>query len=264
MRSILIFTCLLLTTLLSAAKNTDTLHVQPQDLNIKNLQTGNYSYIIFYKKTKESPASHIFLIKINVEQQLYHDRPAYVVKQEWDVDTVVHAAYSVFNAKTFATVLHNTFWKSLGYWSSYDFDAKKVEFKNVSAKGGIPDSVKSQSIADFNDSFKKYCLNWHADLLIYQMLPYQDKRTFVINYYDPGFGKAEEASYTVTGSDTLMGRDGEKIDCWVLNYNDNQNPSVKRYERFWIAKKTNEVLKEEDFSERGYRYKIKIGISGDQ
>ena len=84
----------------------------------------------------------------------------------------------------------------------------------------------------------------------------------MINYYDPGFGKAEEVAYSVTGSDFLHGRNGEKIDCWVLNHIDTTVPSS--YERFWIAKKTNEVLKEEDFYGGGYRYKLKIGISGDK
>jgi|GEM_PF-3138364 len=32
---------------------------------------------------------------------------------------------------------------------------------------------------------------------------------------------------------------------------------------FWISKATREVLKEEDHSPSGYRYKFKIGISGE-
>jgi hypothetical protein len=66
--------------------------------------------------------------------------------------------------------------------------------------------------------------------------------------------------YTVTGSDFLTDQDSKKINCWVLNYSDGPNG----YERFWISKRTKEVLKEEDFSARGYRYKIKLGISGDR
>jgi hypothetical protein len=237
------------------------MYVQPENLRLKNLQTGDYSYIVFVKKTKEAPSQRICLVKINVEPQLYHDKPAYIIKQQWDLDTVVHAAYSVFDAKSFSTILHDTYWKALGYSMKYDFEAKTVDFKNVNHKGGVPDSIKSKSVADFNDSFNKYNLNWHADLIIYTLLPYKDKRTFMINYYDPGFGKAEEVAYTVTGSETIKSHNGQTVDCWVLNHDDPKNG----YERFWISKKTNEVLKEEDFfGGRGYRYKLKIGISGDK
>ena len=260
MKSLLFLCCFLSITILAPAKNIDTIHIQSTDLNFKNLQTGSYSYVVFFKKTKESASTRILLVKINVESKLYHNKPAFVIKQQWDLDTIVHAAYSVFDGKTFATLVHDTYWKSLGYRMKYDFEAKTVEFTNVNLKTGIPDSVKSKSTAGFNDSFSKYNLNWHADLIIYQLLPYKDKRTFMINFYDPGFGKAEEVDYTVTGSELLTGHNGEKIDCWVLYHNDPANG----YEKFWIAKKTNEVLKEEDSGARGYRYKLKIGISGDQ
>ena len=106
-------------------------------------------------------------------------------------------------------------------------------------------------------------LNWHADMLIYSLLPYKENRVFIINYYDPGFEKSTEVAYTVTGSGLLTGSNGEKIDCWVLNnFNDNKAPE-KGYERFWISKKTHEVLKlENDFGGgRGFRYKLKLGIA---
>ena len=260
MKSILTLFFLLLLTISSFAKSIDTIHITPQNIDMKALQTGNYSYILYTKQTKESPAQRITLVKIDVESKLYHNRPAFIVTQEWDRDTIWHAAYSVFDAKDFSSILHDTYWKSLGYSIKYDFEAKTVEFKNHNKE--VPDSIKSGIIKDFNGSFERYNLNWHADLLVYQLLPYKENRTFAINYYDPGFGKAEDVMYTVTGSDLLTDQDGKKVDCWVLNNIDTSHPNT--YERFWISKKTKEVLKEEDFTPAGYRYKIKLGISGDK
>ncbi len=260
MKSISTFFLLLSLTISSIAKSIDTIRITPENIDVKALQTGSYSYILYNKQTKESPAQRITLVKINVEPQLYHNKPALVITQEWDRDTIMHSAYSVFDAKDFSSILHDTYWKSLGYAMKFDFEAKTVDFTDKGIKGGIPDSIKSGAVKDFNQSFQKYNLNWHADLLIYQLLPYKDNRTFVINYYDPGFGKPEDVMYTVTGSDLLTDQDGKKIDCWVLNYSD----GPIGYERFWISKKTKEVLKEEDFGTRGYRYKIKLGISGDK
>jgi hypothetical protein len=65
--------------------------------------------------------------------------------------------------------------------------------------------------------------------------------------------------YSVTGSDVLTGSRGGKIDCWVLYHSEPAGT-----EKFWIAKKTKEVLKEEDSGPNGYRYKVKFGISGDK
>jgi len=260
MRSILTFTAFLTLSIAAMAKPADTLKVQPGDIDMKALQKGEYSYIIYNKKSKDGPAMRMTLVKISVAPQMYHNKPAIIIKQEWDRDTVVHAAYSVFDAKDFSTIEHETWWKPLGYSMKFDFESKKVTYKHDDPSKNVPDSVIQKGTNDFNGSFVKYNLNWHADLIVYQLLPYKDNRTFIINYYDPGFGKAEEVAYTVTGSDVLSGRDGERTDCWVLYFTNKDHPGA--YERFWISKKTKEVLKEEDFYNGAYRYKVKLGIGG--
>src|ERR1700760_3595922 len=83
----------------------DTLRVQSSDLDIKGLQTGNYSYLIVRQKAKDSPAMSMILAKMSVERSPWHDKPSIVVRQQWDKDSVVHRAYSVFDARTFATLL---------------------------------------------------------------------------------------------------------------------------------------------------------------
>ncbi len=253
---------LILFTLVSAsafAGLTDTLLVKPGDLDIKALQTGSYSYIVYTKQTKDSPAQRLTLVRINVEAKAYHNRPAFIITQQWDRDTVYHSAYSVFDAKDFSTIIHDSWWKPLGYEMKFDFEKKTVDFIKNGISGEIPDSIKTKATNDFNQSFDAYNLNWHADLLVYQLLPYKEGRTFMINFYDPGFGKAEKVAYSVTGSDVLIDGHGQKIDCWVLNHTE-----AAGSETFWIAKRTKEILKEEDSSKRGYRYKIKFGISGDK
>ncbi len=240
----------------SAAPKGDTLHVGPSDLNIKDLQTGDYSYVIIRQKSKDGPAAGMILVKMNVERKTYHDKPAIVVRQQWDRDSIVHKAYTVFDARDFSTLYHDTYWKFYGYATIFDFETR--QFTSRTEDRPIPDSIKTRCEKEFAGSFGKYNLNWHDDLIIYSMLPYKENRTFVINYYDPGTGQLpEEVPYTVTKSDLLVNRGGEKVDCWVLEHTDENGT-----ERFWIAKKTREVLKEEDEFKGGYRYKLRIGISG--
>ena len=67
--------------------------------------------------------------------------------------------------------------------------------------------------------------------------------------------------YTVTGEDKLMGYDDKPVDCWVLTHEDKGN-----LERFWVSKKTKEVLKlEQEITQRNnqkmYRYKVKLAFS---
>ncbi|MCO5947553.1 DUF3108 domain-containing protein [Mucilaginibacter flavidus] len=250
-------------TIPAIAKTGDTIRVEPATLELKNLQKGDISYLQFGKKTKDGAAIRVALIKFNVQAGQYHNKPAITVTQQWEMDTIVHKCLSVFNAKDFSTLLQDAYWKRLGYSVKLDFETREVSYTNLNNKTNVPDSVKSEAIKVFNGSFNKYNLNWHADMLIYSLLPFKENRVFIINYYDPGFEKSTEVAYTVTGSDYLTGSNGEKIDCRVLNnYNDNNAPG-KGYERFWISKKTHEVLKLENnfFSGRGFRYKLKLGIA---
>src|ERR1700749_1935313 len=99
----------------------DTLRVQSSDLDIKGLQTGDYSYLIVRQKAKDSPAMGMILAKMSVERISYHGRAAIAVRQQWDRDSVVHRAYTVFDASTFATLLHDTYWRALGYSMVFDF-----------------------------------------------------------------------------------------------------------------------------------------------
>ena len=195
----------------------------------------------------------MILAKMNVARETWHDKPVIIVKQQWDRDSVVHKAYTVFDAQDFSTLLHDTYWRALGYAMVFDFETRKFDSREVNR--AIPDSIKTKCEQELAGSFGKYNLNWHDDLVIYSMLPYKENRTFLINYYDPGFGAPEEVPYTVTGSAPLTGRSGEIIDCWVLEHGD-----ANGSERFWISKKTREVLKEEDHGRGGYRFKYKLGV----
>lgn len=240
----------------SFAQRGDTIHVQAADLDIKGLQLGDYSYLIIRQKARDSPAMSMIIAKMSVERSIYHNKAAIVVRQRWERDSVVHRAYTVFDARDFSTLLHDSYWRALGYSLVFDFETRI--FSSEAVVKAIPDSVKGSCEKELAGSFGKYNLNWHDDLVIYSMLPYRENRTFLINYYDPGFGPPVEVPYTVTGSDFLTGRGGDKIECWTLEHNDENGT-----EKFWISKKAREVLKEEDRGAKGgYRYKYKLGVEG--
>lgn len=231
------------------AQKSDTVSVGPENLRLSNLNYGNHSYAIYFKKTKQSPADRMTLVKIKIEKK----NSEIVVTQQWDKDTVVHAATTRFDSKNFSTLAHDTYWKRLGYTSKFDFTNRRVSFE-----GKIVDSLKTKAIKEFNGSFSKYNLNWHSDLVIFPLLPFKENRVFKINFYDPGFGNPSEVFYRVEGSEQLLSANG-KIDCWVLVIRHSR--PVASSQKFWISKKSNEVLKEEDEFGGQYRYKLKLAVA---
>ncbi|HEX4373639.1 MAG TPA: hypothetical protein VHZ50_10085, partial [Puia sp.] len=130
----------LVTTVFCVAQEKDTLTISPQMLVLKNLKPGKSTYVVYNKMSKTSPEEHIFLAKINVESKIYNNKPAIIITQNLDMDTVVHSAFTVLSAKDFSTIEHDFFWKRLGYSVKFNF-----ETKNVSYEGAVPDSVKSNS-----------------------------------------------------------------------------------------------------------------------
>src|ERR1700744_354857 len=98
MKYIFLLVLLAMSVLSVNAQKGDTLHVRASDLDIKGLQTGDYSYLIVRQKAKDSPAASMVIAKMKVERTNYHNKPAIVVRQQWDHDSVLHKAYTVFDA----------------------------------------------------------------------------------------------------------------------------------------------------------------------
>jgi len=121
-------------------QKTEALGIGPHNLELHNLHLGDSTYIIYRKKTAADPAQLITLVKINVESTAVNGRRVLAITQQWESgDEVVHTAKTLHDANDFSTVFHETWWKRLGYTMSFDFAAKRVDFK-----GPIEDAKKSQ------------------------------------------------------------------------------------------------------------------------
>lgn len=242
------------------AQTAEPILISKQNLDFKYLKTGDSTYVVYFKKTADGPAERMTLVKINVAPTTLDGRKAYAITQQWEGgDEVVHRAYTVHDAEDFRTLRHETWWKRTGYTAKFDFLGKQVSFD-----GTVSDADKTRITDDFNASFDAYNLSWHSDLTIFPLFPFKDGRVLRVNFYDPGASKAKLADYTVTGSETLSGSGGEKIDCWIMEYKSTMPSGGTASQRFWISKKTREVLKEEDQFPGGFRYKLKIGVSGEK
>lgn len=231
------------------SQSRDTLAITGQNLSKRDITKSKASYLVYYKKKKEGPAQSMYVVNMLIEPVQYQGKAAVAITQRWEKDTVIHTAYTVLDAANYATWWHEYSWKRWKFSPKFDFINEKIEYE-----GTVPDSTRETFKQDFEASIDQYNLNWHSDLFIFSLLPYQENVTFKISFFDPGFGKAQNAFYSVTGSETLTTSSGKQIDCWILE----RSTKPGHYQRFWINKNTSEVMKEEDFSGKWYRFKLKL------
>jgi hypothetical protein len=238
------------------AQSQDTVVIDASKVNTKVLIPGTHRYLVYFKMGKDSSRKMYNLWSRTIDFITYEGKEAISVTQEWeDNDTITHKTYSVLNKKDFATLYHESWWKRTGP-EKFNF-AKKEFISNGISMRDKTDSISMRRLQAFDIATSQYFLNWHLDLEIFPLLPYNEGVHFKINFYDPGSSAPRYEVYSVTGSATVTGYDNQKIDCWLLKH----GSLPRNQEIFWISKKTHEVLKlEQEFGGRA-RYKIKLGFS---
>lgn len=183
-----------------------------------------------------------------------HDKQEAVrITQVWENgDTIVHTAQTVCRKSDFRTLYHEYWWKNSGKLT-FGFESKTATVNNVPVSEKDTAKNAAKRYAAFKKATEQDFLNWHLDLEVFPTFPYRKGRTFLVNFYDPGFSEPKLQVYTVTGNENLSGFDGQQTDCWILRHTSPNNE-----ETFWISKKTKEVLKLEQKFNGNYRDKIKL------
>lgn len=258
-RSVIAFLVLFMNIATAQAQTNDTLSINPSLVNTKVLIPGTHRWLVYFKMGKDSSRSHYQFWTRKIDLTQYNGKEAISITQEWENnDTIFHKVYSVCDRKSFAPFYHET-WNKGNNSTAFNFLTREAMVNGRPITGSDADSNKVKRYRAFEKSFETYVLNWHLDLEVFPLLPYKNNTTFAINFYDPGFTAPAIVYYTVTGSTTITGYNGQPIDCWLLVHDDNER--MKNHEVFYISKKTKEVLKlEQQFGDR-YRYKIKIPFS---
>ena len=256
MKLLLLKPFLLFCAINSFAQKADTIIVDARNLQIKNLHFGNSTYMIYSRKGADKPNQNNTLVKINVSKQTHNGQDAVAINQVWyETDTVSHTAFTLLKANDLSTIQHNYWWRRNRQNISLDF-----EKKSVNVEGKMTDLQKEKFIKSFNQAAESgYFVNWHSDLLMFPLLPFKENAVFKVKFHDPGFSLPSTEIYRVVGSETLKGLAGEGIDCWVLEFS--LPKGMTGYQRFWVAKKTREFIKEEDKIGEYYRIKLRMVVS---
>src|SRR6476660_4860269 len=93
--------------------------------------------------------------------------------------------------------------------------------------------------------------NWHSDLVLLPLLPYEKGGTLRVHLFD--------VDYIVAGERRLQGADGGTFDCWLVE-TESGKPGSGNYQRFWIDKTSRVVIKEEDVFNGQYRSKVLLSV----
>lgn len=265
--TLLIFT-LFVTSVSAKEQSSDTVYITSKSITTKILREGTHRYLVYFKMGNNATRTQTQFWTRTIKKTEFNGIPVIEISQEWeDKDTIIHVVKSISDVKTMQPLYHKSWWKIQTSRAAngktinvtiVDFLSKTVEHNGKLLTDSDTDKQTLMIWSGYKSSMDKYHLNWHLDLETFPLLPYRQGVTFVIPFYDPGTASGfQKVSYTVTGSETIMGYDDQKIDCWILAHESKGNKEV-----FWISKKTKEVLKLEQKMNGGMsRYKIKLGFS---
>ncbi len=239
------------------AQQSDTLLVKPEHINTSILIPGTHRWLVYFKAGKDSSRTRFNIWTRKIDMIQYRGKEAVSVTQEWENnDTILHTVYTVCDRKDFSTLYQKSWSKTSGTWE-FDFIDKTFKLNGTLVDATDTLRVHTGMRKAFESATGQYTLDWHLDLEVFPLLPYQAGRVFGINYYDPGFSAPKLVYYTVTGSAVIKGYNGQDIDCWLLSH----DASAQNHELFYISKKTKEVLQlEQEYGGR-YRYKVKLAFS---
>lgn len=224
----------------------DTIFIDSKSLNIQDIKTGKSNYIIFTKKENNSYIRDLTFVEILVEKSNFSNIPVIKLSQNWyQNDTLTHEAISLLSNIDLKTLYHKSWWKKNNATTEVNFLEKKYELSNVDKS-----AINKIELA-IEDSFKDTnFVNWHCDLHLFSLLPFNKAKVFKIKVYDPGYSSPRFEVYEHIGSEKMEG-----MDCWILNY---KLPNNMGYQRFWISKSDKIVIKEEDNFRGNFRYKYKL------
>ncbi|RZL41067.1 MAG: hypothetical protein EOP00_25545 [Pedobacter sp.] len=242
----------------AAAQTNDTIIITPKDVNTNVLKEGEHRYLVYFKMAPGATRTNTNFWTRKIERTTTNGKPTITVRQQWeDKDTIMHATTSVSDAVTMQTISHESWWKGRGS-ADVDFEKRLLKINGQVVTDADTAKRTVASLNAFKSTDGQFSLNWHLDLEVFPTMPFKKGRVFLIPFYDPGTPLAlDKVAYTVTGSEIIIGYDNQKIDCWIMIHETKGNK-----EKFYISKKTKEVLKlEQEINGKMWRYKIKMPFS---
>jgi len=231
--------------------------VTPSDLHLEYLRPARLSYLVYMHGDPGTGVRRAVLSSFEVAQETVDGRPAWVITHHWeDADGTMHTARTVHAATDVATLSQESTWVRSGKCMSSS--VVPAEGRGI-VEGEWPDATRGRMEAGFGAMRDGWWMNWHSDLTLLPLLPYEKGGTLRIRLFDVGMPAPMDVDYTVLGERTLVGGDGRTYDCWLVE-TDSGSPGAGAFQRFWIDKASRVVVKEEDTFNGQYRSKYLLAV----
>lgn len=244
---------LALSAVIGAAGAATPVRVSPADLHLDRLRPASMTYVVYMHGSAGSGIKRAMLATSEVKREQADGKEAWVIEQHWEDESgTVHAARTVHAAKDAATLSQTSSWTRQDRRITTVVEPAKGR---GSIEGELPEESRKTMQAGFAAMRDGWWMNWHSDLILLPLLPYEKGGTLRIRLFDVGMAAPMDVDYTVLGERTLAGADGRGRDCWLVE-TESGRPGSGNYQRFWIDKASRVVVKEEDVFNGMYRSKV--------
>jgi len=232
--------------------------VTAADLHSDRLQPGTATYLVYNHGPAGSGISRTTLATSKITRERIDGADAWVIEQRWENEAgMVHTARTVHAAGDLATLAQTSTWNRPA--GSFTTTVVPADGRGT-IEGELPAERRAATEAGFATMKDGWWLNWHSDLALLPLLPYERGGTLRVHLFDVGMPAPMDIDYTVTGERTLVGGDGStRYDCWLVETGSGMEGSGN-YQRFWIDKERRIVVKEEDVYNGQYRSKVLLSV----
>lgn len=231
--------------------------VQPGDLHLDHLRPGTATYVVYMHAGPGSAIQRAMLATSSLGREKVDGQDAWVIEQAWQDETgTLHTARTVHAARDLATLAQDSTWTTPKGSFTTRIDPPKGSGR---IEGEIPADRRARMEAGFPGMRDGWWLNWHSDLALLPLLPWERGGTLRLRVFDAGMPAPIDVDYTVVGERRLQGADGTTYTCWLVE-TESGSPGGGNYQRFWIDQARRIVLKEEDTFNGKYRAKVLLSV----
>jgi hypothetical protein len=215
------------------------------------LKEGTHHYLRYMKENGANKPIDIWEREVRFENK--DGKRLMRVRQRWDgVSPVQYTLLldSWFEPGTFRPISHERIRERDGKRMVEGFVFSPTQ---VTGMKDLPDNTQKDLVVEASEP----TYNFETDIEFLQTLPMAEGQEFRINFYHPG-GKPAPQRYTwkVVGSETIAGPAGP-VECWVLTTDYNQ-PAPAPGSKFWFAKSTQQMVRQESAMPKGTLVKTLI------
>lgn len=231
--------------------------VAPADMHLEHLRPAKMTYLVYMHGAAGTGISRAMLATSEVTRERVDGADAWVIEQHWEDETgTMHTARTVHAASDIATLAQTSTWKRPT--ATITTSVVPAEGRG-SIEGELPDAARERMQAGFAAMKDGWWFNWHSDLVLLPLLPYEKGGTLRVHLFDVGMPAPMDVDYTVAGERQLQGADGSTFECWLVE-TESGKPGSGNFQRFWIDKASRVVVKEEDVFNGQYRSKVLLSV----